>query len=67
MFLAENNQFITTITERGKKFDRAAVATPNFDDLQVRGFGLYLIDELMDDVHYESQQGVNRWRLTKQL
>ena len=64
---AEKGKFIAVITERGKKFKRSAVPTPDFEGLQVRGFGTFLIEELMDDVQYQSRFGRNKWRLVKRL
>lgn len=34
---------------------------------QVRGYGLFLMHEIMDDVKYESLAGHNCWRLVKNL
>lgn len=58
---------VINLFDSGHTFDPADVAPPDFDGLQERGLGLFLLYELMDDVQYFPQQGNNRWQLTKYL
>lgn len=55
------------IVDTGTTFDPADVAEPNLDDVQVRGYGLFLVNELMDKVVYEPLPDHNRWRLVKHI
>ncbi len=48
-------------------FDPAAVAAPNLDEPQEGGYGLFLVQHLMDEVSYESHAGGHGWRLIKNL
>ena len=49
-------KLIITLHDRGKPFDPASVPEPNVKaglrDRQVGGLGMYLIRNLMDEVHY---------------
>ncbi len=40
---------------------------PNFEQPQIRGYGLYLIQQLVDKVEYFREGGTNRWSLAKAL
>jgi serine/threonine-protein kinase RsbW len=51
----------------GKPFDLAAVPQPDLDNAPIRGYGLFLVQELMDSVTYSSAKKKNHWRLEKQL
>jgi serine/threonine-protein kinase RsbW len=55
------------IHDTGKAFDPDTVAAPNLDEPQVHGYGLFLIQQLMDEVNYNPKPGDNRWRLVKYL
>lgn len=48
-------------------FDPAAVAAPNLDVPQVGGYGLFLVQQLMDEMFYDPQPNDHRWRLVKNL
>jgi len=43
-----------TITDSGKHFDRSAQAPVDLDVPHAGGYGLYLIEEIMDEVEWES-------------
>ncbi len=53
--------------DTGAAFDAERYQEPDLDAAQVRGYGLFLVKELMDDVLYETEANGNHWRLTKQL
>ena len=40
---------------------------PNLDKPQIKGYGLFLMQQLMDSVDYFHESGTNHWRLVKQL
>lgn len=55
------------LSDAGKPFDAAKVAPVNLESPQESGYGLFLAEALMDEVHYERQAGRNIWRLTKRV
>ncbi|MFV9503978.1 MAG: ATP-binding protein [Oscillochloridaceae bacterium umkhey_bin13] len=55
------------LQDTGKPFDELSYTAPNLDAVQVHGYGLFLIRNLMDSVTYTPQVGRNHWNLTKNL
>jgi serine/threonine-protein kinase RsbW len=55
------------LSDAGIPFDAAAVAPVNLESPQESGYGLFLAEALMDEVHYERRSGRNIWRLTKRV
>ena len=47
-----------SIRDFGRKFDRTDYHPPNFNVPQEGGYGVYLIKQMMDEVSYESPEGV---------
>ena len=64
---ADPRQMIISIDDTGHPFDPSLVREPDLDGTQVRGYGLYLMRKLMDEVTYERQTKHNHWRLVKRL
>lgn len=67
-----NNEFIITITDKGKSFDPTSVPEPDIRKYQkehrVGGFGLYLMKKFMDDVNYISiPDNYNKIALKKKI
>lgn len=60
-------QFVVDLYDVGRTFNPESVPEPRFDDPQVRGYGLYLMRQIMDEVSYHPLPGQNRWRLVKNL
>ena len=58
---------VIDLYDTGKKFDLAAMPEPDLEDVLIRGYGLFLIRELMDEVSYKSEAEQNHWRLTKKI
>ena len=58
---------VIDIQDTGQSFNIEEAKSPNLGTLQIRGLGLFLMRELLDDVQYFPQPGNNRWRLTKQF
>lgn len=56
-------QFLDT----GTPVEKAAIAEPELRVGSVRGYGLFLMHELMDDVSYGQDEYGNRWRLVKYI
>jgi serine/threonine-protein kinase RsbW len=57
----------TDIYDTGRAFDPTLVHEPDLDNAQVRGYGLFLMNQLMDAVIYERQPDRNHWHLAKNL
>jgi serine/threonine-protein kinase RsbW len=60
-------QIIVELHDNGRSFDPTSIPDPNFDEPQVRGYGLYLMRQIMDEVAYDPQPGHNCWRMVKYL
>jgi serine/threonine-protein kinase RsbW len=55
------------IHDTGKSFSFDAIKIPNVEEVQVRGYGLFLIHQLVDEVNYLPGLKDNMWRLVKNL
>jgi serine/threonine-protein kinase RsbW len=55
------------LNDQGQSFSPPPKFTPNINQLPTRGYGLFLIHQLMDQVIYTSKPGHNQWRLVKYL
>jgi serine/threonine-protein kinase RsbW len=55
------------LQDEGRPFDSAKYTAPNLDEVQIHGYGLFLIHSLMDEVTYTPLPGRNRWYLVKNL
>lgn len=53
--------------DQGRSFDLAEIPQPDLDSAPIRGYGLFLVHELMDDVSYSPESERNHWRLVKRL
>lgn len=51
--------------DTGRSFDPTQVTEPEPGTLHVRGYGLYLVHKLLDEVTYTSQPDKNHWHLVK--
>ena len=51
--------------DKGRSFELANVPQPDLDSAPVRGYGLFLVHELMDKVSYFPAQEKNHWQLVK--
>jgi serine/threonine-protein kinase RsbW len=64
---SEAQRLTVWLVDTGKGFDPHDVPQPMLDTPQIHGYGLYLMEQLMDDVDYESGPDQNRWCLVKQF
>ncbi|MCJ7700380.1 MAG: ATP-binding protein [Anaerolineales bacterium] len=56
------------LNDHGKAFELGEIFLPNQDEeVQMRGYGLYLVHQLMDQVEYIPKTGNNTWKLVKDL
>lgn len=53
--------------DKGRSFNLADVSKPDLDSAPVRGYGLFLVHELMDEVAYFPVDEKNHWRLVKRV
>jgi serine/threonine-protein kinase RsbW len=61
------HQVGVTLLHRGQGFDRRAIPPPSFDGSREGGFGLYLIEQSVDEVDYfRDERGWWGIRLVKQ-
>lgn len=60
-------RLIIETEDSGAAFDLAQAPEPNLDAGQERGYGLFLVRELMDEVEYLPAPGHNVWRLARRL
>ncbi len=60
-------RLVVEIRDTGKSFVLGEIQQPNLGAPQTRGYGLFLIHRLMDEVSYTPEEGNNRWRLVKFL
>ena len=58
---------VVDLFDTGSSFNLEEIPEPNLDEPQVRGYGLFLVRELMDEVTYQKNAGRNHWRLVKEL
>ena len=58
---------VVDVYDTGHPFDFGATPVPDLDEALVRGYGLFLIRELMDEVAYWPSTEQNHWRLMKKL
>ena len=66
-FTVADDNFTAEFSDDGTPFDPSMVTAPDLECGQVRGYGLFLMMELLDDVTYTSSDGRNHWRLTKRV
>ena len=68
-FVIQGDTLLITVTDRGKGFDKSKVKIPKIEEKLSsdfkRGWGLQLIQELMDTVKYESSEEGTTVTMTK--
>jgi serine/threonine-protein kinase RsbW len=53
--------------DKGRSFELAEVPQPDLDSAPIRGYGLFLVHELMDKVAYFPGKEKNHWQLVKRI
>jgi len=68
-FLIQGDTLVIKVTDKGKGFDKTKVEIPKIEEKlgsdHKRGWGLKLIEELMDSVEYESSEEGTTVTMTK--
>ena len=65
--IKQPRRLIIELLDRGRPFDPASVPMPTLDQPQIHGYGLFIIQSLMDEVAYTPHYDSNHWRLVKYL
>lgn len=65
--IQQPRQLIIELSDCGQHFDPSLVPMPTLDAPQVHGYGLFIIQNLMDEVAYTPRPEGNHWRLVKYL
>jgi anti-sigma regulatory factor (Ser/Thr protein kinase) len=60
-------KLVVDLYDTGIAFDMGQANQVGSDEIPERGFGLFLIYQLMDRVTYTQESGANHWRLEKNL
>lgn len=64
---ADPRRLVVEVYDTGRAFDPTQARAPDLDNAQVRGYGLFLMHQLMDAVTYERLPDRNHWHLVKSL
>lgn len=59
--------FTAHLYDTGRVFTPGTRTDPNLDEIQESGYGLFLAEQLLDEVTYQRQPDGNHWRLAKDL
>lgn len=60
-------QLVIDLFDTGRSFVIENAESPDLDNAQVHGYGLYLMRQLLDEVIYNTEKEHNHWRLIKNL
>jgi serine/threonine-protein kinase RsbW len=64
-FLFQPNQIEIAVEDNGIRFEAEEVVMPDLGIPQEGGYGLFLIEQLVDTLSYQREGDMNRWLLTK--
>jgi serine/threonine-protein kinase RsbW len=65
--IQSEQQLVVDIYDTGSSFVLSEFQSPNLNEPNTSGYGLFIIHEMMDSVSYHPQPGRNHWRLIKHL
>ena len=65
--LGEPRRFVVEFHDTGRSVEPATISEPQLTVGSERGYGLFLMHELMDEVNYSQDERGNCWRLVKFL
>ena len=63
----EHNTLSVDVSDTGAPFKKKVIKEPDQTEPQTKGYGLFLVNQIMDEVVYTSQRDGNHWRLSKKL
>ena len=55
------------VIDSGAPYEQGGVTSPNLDEPQEGGYGLFLMEQLLDEVQYTRHQDRNEWQLIRRL
>lgn len=61
------DDLVIKVFDKGQGFDINSISTPNFEKLEDRGRGIFLIRSLMDSVSYKKVRNGNVLEMSKKL
>ena len=61
------NDLVIKVFDKGQGFDINSIQAPNFEQLEDRGRGIFLIRSLMDSVNYKKVRNGNVLEMSKKL
>jgi len=61
------DELVIKVFDKGQGFDINSIPSPNFEDLEDRGRGIFLIRSLMDSVCYKKTRNGNVLEMSKKL
>lgn len=67
LFKGDKEKIVIVLTDKGVPFDRQATVAPDLNTVQVRGYGLFLAEALLDDIQYVRTKQGNQWTLVKKI
>lgn len=62
-----NDTLLIKVYDEGQGFNISAIPSPNFEDVEDRGRGIFIIKSLMDTVTYSKVEGGNVLEMFKKL
>jgi len=62
-----DDELVIKVFDKGQGFDINSIPTPNFEKLEDRGRGIFLIRSLMDSVCYRKVRNGNMLEMSKKL
>lgn len=60
-------QMVLDVHDNGQVLDLATIPEPDLKQVQTRGYGLFLVRKLVDEVAYQRSEDSNWWRLVKRI
>jgi serine/threonine-protein kinase RsbW len=67
----ESDKIVVTLTDFGRSFEPSSAPVPDvnapLEERELGGYGLFLIQQSMDDMHYQVTEDGNKMILTKYL
>lgn len=60
-------KLIVDLYDNGKSFNIDEAKEPSLEEVQIRGYGLFLMRQLLDEVVYKPGKKENYWHLVKNL
>ena len=63
----DHHALIIDLYDAGKAFDPELITEPDLSEPQVKGYGMFLAHQILDEILYRANTGRNHWHLVKYL